>query len=572
MVISSENRKRSQSKIQLLEVATAARFKATVEAQYDSATFAALLDKHALALRRSYASAVANGWQLDEISSSFCLDEARVHVAAEWNEDIYTIAWNEMCGRFDLYSEVDEPVAKRLNFGAAALPDVDTNLLMEAELLRIKNGGAIQAHWMPEDDEVAEVGDATTKSELALLDSLPQPEKSDTVSYKQELELLKVQAEAPGADFAALSLRMQLLKELRGTTKVEGGASKDLPSSLPANLLASYDFKGAKVSITEHIELLEDFLIDQPNRKKVRFLMNSLTGKTLKRFRKFYKSELNDQKTVSYERAKNWLLLKCTHKQERTVLFGSLQTVSMKGSETVEDLIERVTDMRRQLESMGVSETNFHVRQYVERAIAKGASNVYEKIQCEVGWESWQYSDFCTRAIQFDKALNRRTAALSFMSDSGDTDAAANAFVAKTGKGKKKKVPAGLENFTPEQRKIIHSYTDKQKSAVLAAAGVKYMPKTKGFQPRHKGKKFNQKSKTGKLEVTNLPGHAQEEALEELYDPADWDKRQKLLKSNPDQRTLRKNWFLFKNDLFEGKYVCYNCRKTGHTRDRCTDT
>ena len=107
---------------------------------------------------------------------------------------------------------------------------------------------------------------------------------------------------------------------------------------------------------------------------------------------------------------------------------------------------------------------------------------------------------------------------------------------------------------------------------MLAAAGVKYMPKTKGFQPRHKGKKFDRKSKTGKLEVTNLPGHAQEEALEELYDPADWDKRQKLLKSNPDQRTVRKNWFLFKNDLFEGKYVCYNCRKTGHTRDRCTDT
>eukprot|EP01050_Picozoa_sp_SAG11_P012442 SAG11_NODE_1382_length_5077_cov_15.913620_1_plen_182_part_10 len=182
MVISSENRKRSQSKIQLLEVATAARFKATVEAQHDSVTFAALLEQHEKALRRSYANAVANDWQLDEISSSFCMDEARVHIGAEWNEDVYMVAWNEVFGRFDLCSEAEEPVAKRLNFGAAALPDVDTNLLMEAELLRIKNGGAIQAHWMPEDDEVNEVGDATTRSELALLDSLPQPEKSDTVS------------------------------------------------------------------------------------------------------------------------------------------------------------------------------------------------------------------------------------------------------------------------------------------------------------------------------------------------------------------------------------------------------
>ena len=174
MVISSENRKRSQSKIQLLEVATAARFKATVEAQHDSATFTTLLEQHEKALRRSYANAVANDWQLDEISSSFCADEAREHVGATWNEDVYTVAWNEVFGRFGFCGEAEEPVAKRLNFGAAALPDVDTNLLMEAELLRIQNGGAIQAHWMPEDDEVAEAGDATTKSELALLNSLPQ--------------------------------------------------------------------------------------------------------------------------------------------------------------------------------------------------------------------------------------------------------------------------------------------------------------------------------------------------------------------------------------------------------------
>eukprot|EP01050_Picozoa_sp_SAG11_P035803 SAG11_NODE_13310_length_660_cov_3.376114_1_plen_61_part_00 len=46
MVISSENRKKSQSKIQLLEVATAARFKATVEAQHDSVTFATLHGIH----------------------------------------------------------------------------------------------------------------------------------------------------------------------------------------------------------------------------------------------------------------------------------------------------------------------------------------------------------------------------------------------------------------------------------------------------------------------------------------------------------------------------------------------
>eukprot|EP01050_Picozoa_sp_SAG11_P007756 SAG11_NODE_657_length_7898_cov_13.699320_5_plen_303_part_00 len=301
---------------------------------------------------------------------------------------------SETFGKFTFEDEAADPTAKRLAFGgAASTSEIDSNLLMEAEVLRIQNGGAIQAHWMLDDDEDATVGDPTSTEEMALLDSIPQPEnlKKD---YKKELERLREAAEQPNADYAALSLKMQLLKELRGSSKSEHGLSKDLPSTLPAKLLSSYDFQQAKVSITEHIELLEDFMIDQPDRKRLRFLMTSLTGRTLKHFRKFYRSELSAQKSVSYERAKAWLLLKCTHKQERTVVFKLLQTVAMKPSETVEDLIERITEMRRQLESMGISETNFHVRQYLERAIEKGASNVYEKIQCEVGWESWTYRDF----------------------------------------------------------------------------------------------------------------------------------------------------------------------------------
>ena len=69
MVFSSENRKRSQNKRQLLEVAAAARFRATVEAQYDPDVFSALLEKHIKAVRTSYATAIAQEWALDEISS-----------------------------------------------------------------------------------------------------------------------------------------------------------------------------------------------------------------------------------------------------------------------------------------------------------------------------------------------------------------------------------------------------------------------------------------------------------------------------------------------------------------------
>eukprot|EP01050_Picozoa_sp_SAG11_P007368 SAG11_NODE_612_length_8206_cov_4.251110_8_plen_91_part_01 len=57
----------------------------------------------------------------------------------------------------------------------------------------------------------------------------------------------------------------------------------------------------------------------------------------------------------------------------------------------------------------GLKETNFHVRQYLEGAISKGAASVHERIQCEVGWESFMFQEICSRAIVFDRALNMRS-------------------------------------------------------------------------------------------------------------------------------------------------------------------
>eukprot|EP01050_Picozoa_sp_SAG11_P002281 SAG11_NODE_113_length_16061_cov_16.161143_4_plen_176_part_00 len=152
---------------------------------------------------------------MDEISSELCLDEARDRAGDDWNEDIYKVAWNETFGKFTFEDEAADPTAKRLAFGgAASTSEIDSNLLMEAEVLKIQNGGAIQAHWMPDDDEDATVGNPTSTEEMALLDSIPQPEnlKKD---YKKELERLREAAEQPNADYAALD--GQLLNLLVGT-------------------------------------------------------------------------------------------------------------------------------------------------------------------------------------------------------------------------------------------------------------------------------------------------------------------------------------------------------------------
>ena len=46
----------------------------------------------------------------------------------------------------------------------------------------------------------------------------------------------------------------------------------------------AYDFKGARTSITDHFELLDDFLIGQLSGRKVRVLIASLTGWSREKF------------------------------------------------------------------------------------------------------------------------------------------------------------------------------------------------------------------------------------------------------------------------------------------------
>ena len=69
-----------------------------------------------------------------------------------------------------------------------------------------------------------------------------------------------------------------------------------------------------------------------------------------------------------------------------------------------------------------------------------------------------------------------------------------------------------------------------------------------------------------KSEKTNLPAYAKPEHMKKFYDDDQWEKRLEILEN---EESPKKYPELFKLDRWNNKYVCFNCRETGHTMDRC---
>eukprot|EP01052_Picozoa_sp_SAG31_P055675 SAG31_NODE_15506_length_751_cov_1.397239_2_plen_104_part_00 len=57
------------------------------------------------------------------------------------------------------------------------------------------------------------------------------------------------------------------------------------------------------------------------------------------------------------------------------------------------------------------------------------------------------------------------------------------------------------------------------------------------------------------------PGH-----MEKYYTETEWEQRCKIL---DDGEAPKDHANLFSKDRWDGKFVCFQCRETGHTMDRC---
>jgi hypothetical protein len=556
----SSERKRSQTKY-LQESARMAALTEQLQQQHVHEDFQLYSEQHTRAVITAYGNLIQLGHQVNEIDPNGKLkDDVYDILKQEYDEDFYWLAWYDRVGRHQ--NPPAESMSTRVHRTAFeawqdSAPIAEEDVALQSRQLALRNGDSAALHtWFPQDDD--ESGDESLLGESPDILQSPKPTAAPQVDKREIKKKILEHIAQPGGDTVAALTKLVMLKEL------EGGASKDhrdLPKTLPTTLEESYDFETAKISITDHFELLDDFLFDQPADRQVKFLLTSLTGRSRKKFRKWWKRDTN----MDYTKAKSWCILQFTVKEERATLAAQLQNIKMQSGESVESLVQRAIELKLKLNTMGVHEDNFHLRQYLERAITSGASNVMERIRCKTKWQSWTLEKFIEKATTIDKAINPPKSALFMATESTpQTVLAAQA----TGK-RRKRSDATMEEFTPEQMAKIHSFADKKRHKALVAAGVDTKKKFKGKRP-FKKKTGKPNGEDARREESALPGHANESKMAEFYSEDEWKKRCALGKSDTITKDqVNEHWRLFHKDRWDGKYVCFRCMKTGHTINRC---
>ena len=146
----------------------------------------------------------------------------------------------------------------------------------------VATGAPVHQIWHPVgDDETSPQLGVEGQHEL-LLDHLPEDEVKTKTNYLARLKELQSQLATPGCDMTRLMAEVLIVQNLMKTEgRVEGGLGSAASTKLPATLYQAYDKRTAKISITSHLEKINDFLLTQPKHKHLDLLFLSLAGDTL---------------------------------------------------------------------------------------------------------------------------------------------------------------------------------------------------------------------------------------------------------------------------------------------------
>eukprot|EP01050_Picozoa_sp_SAG11_P023331 SAG11_NODE_4660_length_1817_cov_4.173458_1_plen_468_part_10 len=417
----------------------------------------------------------------------------------------------------------------------------DENLAVQAQMVRSGAAAMTQTWYLSGEEETKPFRGAEDAHE-ELLDAIPEVEDDDTTSvgqtvdYTTQLKSLQTKLAAPGVDTNKVLAEILILKELKGkaTSADIVGVSKKLPD----NLYQSYEKQDAKISISDHIQLLDDFLTNQPAKRHVNFLYLSLKGSTLKKFRKYYAKY---KKKMTYKRAVGWLLLECTHKAERLAVSKQLRTVRQGSNESFETFYTRAGDLRERLGQMGASEDNFHMRAYIEEGMH---SKIMERIRFEVDHESWEYEEFVQRAMTYDKAINHAANVPQFLNAVLGEQQLAQL---SDGAAQKKGNAATETAEDAALQSKIAKRANKEVAKLMAAQGfVKKKGKwIKGkWNEPNKKKSTDESERVDRTEETAVPGWAKWQQMKKLY-PADmWKEREQHVETGKPAKEQRTPLFV----------------------------
>eukprot|EP01052_Picozoa_sp_SAG31_P014076 SAG31_NODE_863_length_11394_cov_8.226737_3_plen_250_part_00 len=246
-----------------------------------------------------------------------------------------------------------------------------------------------------------------------------------------------------------------------------------------------------------------------------------------------------------------------------------MQQLTMKKGETVQVFIARSNTLRQKLNRHGIDTDDFHFRNHIEAAMRKNpkACTILTDVLKETGSMEYSMTKFQERIQTVSHAYGNTVQQLSHIRGAKRKKEKQNHSIQNTVTNEDTdESDEGKRQCVTELQKECEKLKGQLAFANGRIAGAKQSWKGKG---KGKGKaKGKGKGKGGRnlTQKTEIPDWAKSEYMKKHYTDANWKKRIEVLENGDKPSDFP---HLFKWDRWDDKYVCFNCRETGHTMDRC---
>ena len=548
------------------------------------------LAAHTHAVAMAFAAQLTSGKSFSNIAVSDVLQAVETHMSPNFQAAYFRLVWEGSyvvaCGNTPLAQLAPMSKAQLIAPDQMDRRSIDTPKKNKGDFFeRLLEGSPSAPKWngrgwdapsASPQPEVSPGGVAVPADDAEVVDPDCEALKvfapdQDGQEKAEALKQAKFAAQRAVSDTDKLSAVADIMLAKELAQKTTQSVRKFNATALPAALVKAWDFGNTTVPFEDHLNDLEDFLLNQPQDDFTRtgYLQMSLSGGTATAFRRVLKAN----RDISYDDAVAHIRHISVDRDLRRDLHSQMEKLSMKSGERMDNFLSRADLLRQRCSDHKVQVDNFHFRLYIERAIPK---NVLTQLQTETDSASYEFPMFIKRIKEIDHALNAKRT-----SRGGDNRL--NRMDIKKQKKDARNSDSDDEYeglCLAEIKRKIQSQSDKRAHQLFASwtegdgkrKKLKGKFKHKSWTNPDKNKKQNKKQvhKTQKEDLSDIQGgeKAKPELMKKFYSdtPGLWEKRlaHDAAGNNPKDAPE-----LYNRDRWDGRFVCWGCRCTGHTSDKC---
>lgn len=359
-----------------------------------------------------------------------------------------------------------------------------------------------------------------------------------------------------------------------GNTGTGGYGGKVSLSDLPGSLKKSLDYDST-TSVTDFFDNLNDALVTQHRKAYVPYLLACCKGKLLTKFRQELR-QCGGVEDADYDSCALWMKAELRDPEEATKLQYKFRAMT-QGDDKVEMFLRNMNDVRDKLDNLDKNpsqqEYEFVIMQGVNKDILaechkhpdftdmKMKKKLKYMAACETSLAmSAKISGAPQKKANFSKAAarKRRRAEAEATSDAESDDSDSGSITMTTAEFKDRlnqHHQMRMNTETKKAKRLLYGKVDKDVESA----------KKKAAKARNKGRGNPTEEKV-------IPSYATvKTAFEKLYDDSGWLAKRVAHDKLVDAGTKKASDapHLYRLDRWDDKYACLQCKKTGHTQDRC---